>query len=591
MQKITLKPVTKELLYKSDEVNTHFDVLTYAGASAQERALGSLYLIGHIKYDEEDLGYVVSLISSLAKREYYSEASLKAQDPKKAFEGSLKKLNEVLEDFFKNKNFALNVGLAAIAGDQLYISKLGKFKVGLARNGEYIDVLNNLDLFQKSDADEEQFSNIISGSIQPGDKIFAYYPARSLTLREKSLQSVLLKENQDQFGEKIATLAASTENFNCCGVHIAIEQIKEIPVQTYAIPAPAVQLTSATEEEQPVALETPKPRVVAAELSVSKKSTIFSKATSTASRFRMLNRLPIHMKFRGFIIIAAIIVVPLLTIALIRTGGDSSDVKAAYNGATDSLKLAKAKLADNNPIDARTLIEKGLAQIGTLDNKKLVAVKAELNASLDSIDHISTIVPTDAGTLTAEQLELSKTSRMLATDVWFNNAELLTVKTKSYKLQDPATATDATLYEGNLYVLSGNHIYKYADALTGGTKRSDWGTIDATLMSIAVDGNLFGLTSDGKINMYFKGQKKSEFAPGLPINDGNRIATSKDGTLIYLANPITKRLYALDKTAGTLQATYKLDTIGDLKDMTVTSDGHVTMLSTDGKLWSIATQP
>ena len=136
LQKITLKPVAKELLYKTDEVNTHFDVLSYMGSSTQERALGSLYLVGHAKYGDEDLGYVISLVSSLARREYYSDEALKTQEPKKAFEATLKKLNEVLGDFFKNKSLSLSIGLAAISGEQIYISKLGKFKVGLARNGE-----------------------------------------------------------------------------------------------------------------------------------------------------------------------------------------------------------------------------------------------------------------------------------------------------------------------------------------------------------------------------------------------------------------------------------------------------------------------
>src|SRR3989338_5247316 len=98
MEKITLKPVVKELLYKTDEVNTHIDVLSHNGATSQEKNLGSLCLIGHAKYDEhEDLSYVISLISSLAKREYYSDSSIKGQNPRQSFEHTLKKLNEVLE--------------------------------------------------------------------------------------------------------------------------------------------------------------------------------------------------------------------------------------------------------------------------------------------------------------------------------------------------------------------------------------------------------------------------------------------------------------------------------------------------------------
>ena len=134
MEKITLKPIARELLFKADEPDTHCDVASFSGTNNQEKGLGSLYLISHIKYEHEDLGYVVSLLSSLARREYYSQTALKSQDPKQAFEGTLQKLNEVLKDFFDSKQFLLNIGLAAIAGEKIFISKLGKFKVALARN-------------------------------------------------------------------------------------------------------------------------------------------------------------------------------------------------------------------------------------------------------------------------------------------------------------------------------------------------------------------------------------------------------------------------------------------------------------------------
>ena len=135
MEKITLKPIAKELLFKSDDLNTHVDVLTYGGSSNQEKALGTLFLIGHIKFEEEDLGYVISLISSLAKREYYAHPHL---TPKEAFAGTLRKVNEAVEDFFKNEDLQLSVGIFALAHEQIYISRLGKFKIILARDGKNI---------------------------------------------------------------------------------------------------------------------------------------------------------------------------------------------------------------------------------------------------------------------------------------------------------------------------------------------------------------------------------------------------------------------------------------------------------------------
>src|SRR6185369_7921736 len=128
MEKILIKPTAQEITIKNGEPGTHFDAFSYEGANLQEKNLGSLFVVGHVKYGEENLGYLINLISSLAKREYYSNAFQRDQTPRLAFENTLKKLNEVLEDFFKNKQFKLSVGLASIAGENLLISRIGNVK-------------------------------------------------------------------------------------------------------------------------------------------------------------------------------------------------------------------------------------------------------------------------------------------------------------------------------------------------------------------------------------------------------------------------------------------------------------------------------
>src|SRR3990167_8919668 len=143
MEKVFLKPTSQEMLFKANEPGVYFDSFEYGPHDNKNKHLGHLYVIGHLKFGEENMDYVLNLISSLAKREYYSENGSAPEDPKKAFELALKKLNEVLNDFFKNKELKINLGLLAIAGEKIYISKLGKFKVLLARSDEMIDILNN----------------------------------------------------------------------------------------------------------------------------------------------------------------------------------------------------------------------------------------------------------------------------------------------------------------------------------------------------------------------------------------------------------------------------------------------------------------
>lgn len=427
MEKITLKPIVKELLYKNDEPGICFDILSYGGSSTQEKNLGSIYVLSQLKQKEEELDYLVSLTSSLAKREYYSQESLIEQNPKAAFERTLKKLNEVLDDFFANKNLTLNLGLAIIAGDTVYISRLGKFKVAMARDGEYIDILNNIHLFNKDDGDEKQFANIISGKLRAGDKIFAYFPQRAITSREKLLNPIFINQGQEEFSNKIAQLAANASNFSCCGLHIDIKEIKEIPVQTtstnYQTPINN-QIQSAfesIENEKTRVLVSPDlpntdnnipkpmatPSVIKSEVSFTKRGNLITNTFGKISqliRFNLVGRprltqigklksikigeISKNGKYKFFIITAIIIILPLVGWSFIKNRS-SAQVKAILDKAAESLSQARSHSDQNNLKEARTSLNIALAQISNIDSKYTIVLKSDIDKTFNIIDHVS----------------------------------------------------------------------------------------------------------------------------------------------------------------------------------------------------------
>ncbi|MBI2063820.1 MAG: hypothetical protein HYT65_02410 [Candidatus Yanofskybacteria bacterium] len=675
MEKITLKPNVKELIYKGGEDNVHFDVLSYQGASGQEKMLGSLFILGHIKYSEENLAYAVSLISSLAKREYYSETSLREQNAKSAFERTLKKLNEVLDDFFQNKNFKLNIGLAVISGENIYISRLGKFKIALARDGKYIDILNNIDLFSKDSEGEKQFSNIISGKIQTNDKMFAYFPSRSITSREKQINDIFVKEDQDIFGQKIAHLAANATNFSCCGVHINMQEVKEIPVSMAAYTKPVFKTQMASvqtpseekkeiepatphkplDTEQPSQIElnneehqdipddqTPETssemeqsRIIPAEFQISKRGTILTPIVGGFHKLVSAGRLGERARKRGFIMISAAVLLPILIFVLLRAGGGSTENKNAIKQADENLRLAQSQLNQSEFKNARSLLQASLASLIGISDKKAENTKQQINQILDGLDRVSDKQPvlfsdpavqnqnfksnsitafgdrvntadTDGAVSTVTSSEASpldqfklipqflfSTSSFVAV---FNGSDAFGVydleskKINSFSLKDPVSAAaDAVLYENNLYVLSGGRIYKYADATTGGTKRTDWGGDDTAndQISITIDGNVYALTDKGSLIQYFKGKKTGELDLRLTPASDSRIFTFKDSAFIFLADKTNKRIYIFDKTTGELKTTYKLDAVGVPKDISIAPDGTAWILSTDNKIWTI----
>lgn len=560
------------MVFKGSEPDVQFDAASYAGATNQEKNLGALFVLSHLKQKGEDLNYLVSLISSLAKREFYSPEALAGQNPKQAFERTLKKLNEVLEDFFKNKEFQLNLGLAAIAGENIYIARLGKFKVALARDGEYIDILNNLDLFNKDRQSETQFSNIISGKLKSNDKLFAYFPIRPVTSREKMLNPLFLAQNQNDFGQKLAVLADSANNFACCGVHIAMQEIKEIPVFPVpsvpapnlssvpaAMPLPNAEITTSAE------ISAPGRSALQREVAVTKRNNIFNAAAARLHQLRSFGRFGGKSRAKVFFIAALVIVAGFTSWVIFGRAG-SSETRTAYNQASANLKLARSKLTQNQPQEARTLLYSAIAQIADLNDKKIAAVASDINQTLDTLDRVSDKQPTPA------------------TDA--NPAQLF-ANIVPGALQETVGNQSAALYEDNLYVLSETTIYKYPDAAKGGTRRVTWGTLDSPALAIAVDGNIFAVDAAGKLTKYFKGKKEAEYLLGVSPSAKSKLLTDKNSAFIYLTSPETGRVYVFDKTSGELKTTYKLGAAGSIQDITVAADGTIWILSADGKIWQI----
>lgn len=676
MEKITLKPLVKELLYKPSEPNVHFDVLSYQGTTNQEKNLGSLFIIGHVKYSkDEDLAYMISLISSLARREYFSESSLKDQDPKKAFRRTLKKLNEVLLDFFKNKNFKLNIGLAAIVGDNIYISRLGKFRIDLARNYKFVDILNNIDLFNKESESEEQFSNIISGKLEPKDKLFAYFPTRSITVRGKILNDIFVNESQEEFGQKIANLSSNTNTFSCCGIHIDMKEVREVALKTipqYSIPIAAQTVSVSTpdsdndeggkkeeeikkdselkesddmpepeetemdedeEGEDKESEEMEQPRIIPSEVSMVKRGNVFTPLVAQMGKLRSLGKMQRGSQFRFFISVAAIIVVSLTALIWLKNAGPSQE-GSALELARNNFKLAQSHLSQNNPKEARFMLQAALSNISEFSNKKVDNVREEIGRTLGDLDRVSTqepslfygpesqenateysflismgsnVVVTDAegksfsitSSGVAELNDLSVGPQYLLSDETsvsslnglgeFSTFNIEADKKSTYTLKEFPPTSDVALYEDNLYVLSENTIYKYNDALTGGTKKTQWmnDTTSGNLMSLTIDGNIYVLNDTGKLIQYFKGEKQSELDLAVKPSVGSKIFTAPDLAFIYLTDKSNKKVYVFDKTNGSLKTSYKLDVVGLVKDIDITSSGGIWILSGDNKIWKL----
>ena len=708
MEKIFLQPTAKELTFNPKGSEYLCDSFAFEPIDDKTHHLGHLFLTGQVKNGAEDNAYLLNLLVSLAKREYYHEAATAETDPKQAFDATLKKLNDVLEDFFSAKGGPasggqrFDLGLVAIAGDQIHLSKLGKFKVLLARNGELIDILNNVQLFDKDREGTEKFSNIISGKIHDGDKIFAYCPNRQLTARERSLKAQLNSSDQTQFETVLTGLSETAKNFQCSGLHIDIKKVRETKPVIRSIYEPAqailaahsissgqaespktkVKATKAKKEESPVgatpvsapveateepakaaivSADEPAPaveeefappaespnslpnRAVSAEISLTRRPNLLAKLTSLKlPRFRLTrgwesSSLPRAGALRGWQKHWPSLLLSVLVVGGLAYGGVSllnDDPNAPIiKSAQADLEQAESYLNSNDQARARALLSASLSSFLNVReaDDKVTAMKGQLTELLDKVDLVSSQAPTLVRSLDREVVKLASSNIALGADskvlkldselkelgtlpaltlesiqnifingqrlAAFNGSDQVAVvniengKSLLNQLKEGAPFKSAYLYQENLYVLSDNAIYKYASVTTGGDVKQTWfaGLASESPVALAIDGNIYVLTSNGTLITYFKGKESSRGTSGLTVGERTKLLTDTDNKNVYLVEFDKLRVRAISKTDGSLQATYKADNVANLRDAAI-SGNTLYLLGGDNKLWTLTVE-
>jgi hypothetical protein len=246
MERLVLTPATQEITVNAGADEGAVDVFSYD--SPDHNAAGSLVVIGHRLSDSANMGYMVSLIAALARREYYA---VPGEAPKDAFTRTLHKLNEVVDEFAKSQGADLSVGIVAITGGTILVSKLDKFKILLAREGQVIDILNNVMLFSKEHVERRRFSSVVSGSVQPGDRLLAFVPSRGITTRERNLKTWLVKMEPDEFTERVQSVGQQNPGWGASFVRVDMVQVPQ-PAAQPIMQAPDLEPRLANAHEQHV---------------------------------------------------------------------------------------------------------------------------------------------------------------------------------------------------------------------------------------------------------------------------------------------------------------------------------------------------
>ncbi len=181
----------KEVLFDAKEPTVYCESFVYEPSNIEEEKLGYLFMIGRIRNVPENSFYLINLLASRIKREYYGNLS---RSPSQAIEVALKKGNEVLKENEERINWLGNLDffVAAVSQRKIYLTCIGKIKAFIIR--EEKDEQNVIDLIKDLISERDvlfPFSIILTGSIKKNDILIF------------STSNIFSKERLLKFGKKL----------------------------------------------------------------------------------------------------------------------------------------------------------------------------------------------------------------------------------------------------------------------------------------------------------------------------------------------------------------------------------------------------
>lgn len=186
-----------------------FDSFVYEPESQQENQIGNLYMAGELTRTLPQNYSFLDSLSNIIKNGFYD---------KKDFSGALRGANDFLEKETKSGNVNwlgnLNFAVINIGNSILNFAKVGDVKILLLRQGEVLDIGQNLELQDQEPYPMKVFSNTASGKLLAQDKIIiltrevfnvishneAILNQLNQVSKEKEIKSIF-KFNKDVFSE------------------------------------------------------------------------------------------------------------------------------------------------------------------------------------------------------------------------------------------------------------------------------------------------------------------------------------------------------------------------------------------------------
>lgn len=216
------------LICSKSELAPFATAFSFPPENFEQQKFGTLF--GIIKVDDfsENSSYVVNLLTSVIKKEYFGKPH---HSPEESFEASLRKANLALAELVRHGATGwagkINFAAGAIERNNLHFACLGKASIFLIRGGEIAEISAELEEEKEAESHPlKTFSNTSSGKLEIGDKlIFATHELTNIFSREELRQNashfsreefpgfleISLRANSELAGAVVVDLAQATD--------------------------------------------------------------------------------------------------------------------------------------------------------------------------------------------------------------------------------------------------------------------------------------------------------------------------------------------------------------------------------------------
>lgn len=160
----------REIVYSEDDEKSFGDVFIYEPENIEEQNLGNLFIVGELKDQPRNSSYIMNVLASKIKKEFYSNTKRSAEE---GLEAGLSEANKTISDLAEQGNGEYVGKLSMVCGtyrnNRFYLSQIGRIKSLLIRKGQLLEIVK--DDGGKPISPKRAFNNIASGELADGDLV------------------------------------------------------------------------------------------------------------------------------------------------------------------------------------------------------------------------------------------------------------------------------------------------------------------------------------------------------------------------------------------------------------------------------------